>query len=86
MEMIEITLWVLSGVIAILGYFLKQQIEQIKELIKHVNKMGEIQVAHTTRLDNMDHRFSSNEHRINEYSDRLREMELSHAACNKKGL
>jgi predicted PurR-regulated permease PerM len=77
---------VLSLVIAVLGYFLKQQIEQIKELIKHVNKMGEIQVAHTTRLDNMDHRFSANEHRLNEQSERLRGIELSHAACNKNKL
>ncbi len=84
MQVIEIGLYVLSVSIAVLGYFLKQQIEQIKELIKHVNKMSEIQVAHSTRLDNIDHRFTGNEHRINDHADRLRDLELSHAACNKK--
>ena len=81
MEILEIVLAALSLSIGALAYFVKLQVSELKEMSRNINKMSEVQVAHTTRLDNMDTRFGVNDIRLNDHGDRLRALELSHAAC-----
>ncbi len=74
-------LYIIGILLSIIGVLLLRLLLKFEDLIKSLNKANEVLVAHQTRLDNIDHRFGTNEKRLNDHAERIRKVELNQASC-----
>lgn len=79
--MSTVLMWIIGILLGVIGVLLGRLLLKFDEVIKGLNKVNEILVAHQTRLDNIDHRFQNNDNRINDHAKRLRQVELKQASC-----
>ncbi len=83
-----ITLGVITGGAAILFWALKGWVSGINlrfdNLIKEMRDLGKSIVAHDGRIQLLHERQDTHENRINNHSERLREIELKQAKIESK--